>query len=95
MRNNITLSHEEMLCNLLMIHRYLRDVMNTVIGFHTVLLGFHTLLLYRTLRVYRGIGSLSVLGDDCDNRLITGLPTLDQILCTSISYLVIRCEFFD
>lgn len=52
-----------------MIHMYVRDVMNTV-------LGFHNLLMYRTVTEY------NVVSDQCltdsDNRLITDLPNLDQ-----------------
>jgi len=52
---------------------YARDVMNT-------LLGFHTPVMYRTLAKYNVVSGHCLT--DSDNRLITDLPTLDQILST-------------
>lgn len=56
-----------------MIHMYVRDLMNIVIG-------FHTLLMYRTLTKCNVVSGHCLT--DSDNLLITDLPTLDQILST-------------
>jgi hypothetical protein len=73
-----------------MIHTYVRDVMNTV-------LGYHSLLMYRTLTKY------NVVSDQCytdsDNRLITDLPNLGKILSTpspiSLSWVTSLTNGFD
>jgi len=57
--------------HLLTIRMYVRGVMNIV-------LGFHTLVLYRTLTKYNVVSGHCLT--DSDNRMITDLPSLDQIL---------------